>query len=159
MPLLNVFGELERFTTEVLYPYRYVVTPILVALGVAAVYVAYRAGVHLWVRGHAMLGLVVGLPLLAGALYAGDYLVSPLWERSHLEEASPLAVVTSAPSATEEPDMAAMPVATVTPAPPPQATPSQAPQSTPAEPAFQPRVVLRGMSSERTTSTSGVATR
>jgi electron transfer DM13 len=99
MPLLNVFGELERFTTEELYPLRYVITPLLIALGLAVLYAAYRTGMHLWIRSHLAISAVVGVPLLVAGLYAGDYLLSPLWERSYLEEESPLAASVTTPAA------------------------------------------------------------
>ena len=95
MPLLNIFGELERFTTEELYPYRYVITPILIAAGLAVLYGLYRLGAHLWVRRNPVISAAVGLPLLVISVVAGDYFLSPLWERSFLEEASPLAAATT----------------------------------------------------------------
>jgi len=102
LPLLNIFGELESFTSE-LYPYRFVITPLLLlALG-GAVYVAYRLGLHRLLLRHRVATAVVGLPLLAASLFAGDYLLSPLWERSYLEEASPIEVIAS-PTATTDTD-------------------------------------------------------
>jgi hypothetical protein len=89
--LLSVFGELEEFIADDLYPYRYVITPLLVLAGVAAAYVAYRVGAHLYLWKHRLTSTVVGVPLLVVSLVAGNYLLSPLWERSFLEEESPLA--------------------------------------------------------------------
>ena len=94
MPLLNIFGELESFTSE-LYPYRFVITPLLVAGLVAVLYIAYRAGLHLVLLRHRVATAVIGVPLLAVSLFAGNYLLSPLWERSYLEEASPLEALSS----------------------------------------------------------------
>jgi Electron transfer DM13 len=91
MPLLNIFGDLENFIADDLYPYRYVITPIAIALILAGVYIAYRLGLHLVLMRHKVATAVIGIPLIAVSLVAGDYLVSPLWERTHLEEASPLA--------------------------------------------------------------------
>lgn len=93
MPLLHILGELERFTTEHLYPLRYVITPLLIGALIGALYVAYRLGAHVWVRRHVALSAAIAVPLAVVGLVAGNYFLSPLWERSHLEEASPLAVV------------------------------------------------------------------
>jgi hypothetical protein len=90
MPQLNIFGDLETLIADDLYPYRYVITPIAIAVILGMLYIAYRLGVHLILLRHKVATAVIGVPLLAVTLYVGDYLVSPLWERSHLEEASPL---------------------------------------------------------------------
>jgi hypothetical protein len=68
---------------------------------------------------------LIGVPALAIALVAADYLLSPLWERSHLEEASPLAVA----------EAAAQPAANVSPA---------GGLGEPAAAAFQPKIVGSG---------------
>jgi hypothetical protein len=96
MPLLNVFGELETLIADHLYPYRYVITPIAIAAILAGLYAAYRLGVHHVLLRNKVPTVIVGVPLIAVTLFVGDYLVSPLWERSHLEEASPLAAVEAA---------------------------------------------------------------
>src|SRR5688500_8444838 len=97
MPLLNIFGEIESFTSE-LYPYRFIITPLLIAGLVAALFVAYRAGLHQVLLRHRIATAAIGTPLLIVSLVAGNYLLSPLWERSFLEEASPLEAVTSQPA-------------------------------------------------------------
>jgi hypothetical protein len=105
MPLLNIFGELENFIADDLYPYRYVITPIVIVAIAAGLWAAYRLGVHLVLMRHKVATAVIGVPLLVATIVAGDYLVSPLWERSHLEEASPLAAETTTgdPGATSTP--------------------------------------------------------
>jgi hypothetical protein len=90
MPLLNIFGQLENFIADDLYPYRYVITPIAILAIAGGLYVAYRLGLHLVLMRNKIATAVVGVPLLVVAIVAGDYFVSPLWERTHLEEASPL---------------------------------------------------------------------
>jgi Electron transfer DM13 len=90
MPLLNVFGQLENFIADDLYPYRYVITPLLILAVAAVVYVAYRMGLHQTMLRHKMATTLIGVPMIVIVVAAGDYFVSPLWERSHLEEASPL---------------------------------------------------------------------
>ncbi len=91
MPLQNIFGELENFIAEDLYPLRYVITPIAIVIILAGVYLAYRLGVHLVLLRHKVATVVVVVPMLVITVIAGNYFVSPLWERSFLEEANPLA--------------------------------------------------------------------
>ncbi len=99
MPLLSILGDIEQFVAEDLYPLRYVITPIAIALILAGLYVAYRLGVHLVLMRHKVATAVIGVPLLVVTLVAGDYFVSPLWERSFLEEESPLAAAQATPVA------------------------------------------------------------
>jgi hypothetical protein len=93
-PLLSIFTTLENFTAD-LYPHRYIVTPLLVAAGVVVVLVAVQLGAHRYFWRHRLMTAIVGTPLLVVALVVGDYLFSPLWERSFLDEASPLAASAS----------------------------------------------------------------
>jgi hypothetical protein len=95
VPILNVFGQLENLIADHLYPYRYVITPIAIAVALAIVALAVRAGLHLALWRHRTASVVVGVPVLVLAAIAGSYLVSPLWERSHLVEASPLVGITT----------------------------------------------------------------
>jgi len=101
MPLLNIFGQLENFIADDLYPYRYVITPLLLIAAAALVYVAYSKGIHLTLLRHKLATTLIGVPVLILAIVAGNYLLSPLWERSHLEETSPLAVTDAAPDSGE----------------------------------------------------------
>jgi hypothetical protein len=123
LPLLSIPGELERLIADHLYPYRFVITPIVIAAIVGIAFYAYRLGLHLVLWRHRTLATIAGAPLLVVAIIAGDYLVSPLWERSHLIEASPL-------------DEAAA----VEPAPTPETT---TPELTPVN-SSQPRETHRG---------------
>jgi hypothetical protein len=91
LSILQRLGMLEEFTAE-LYPYRFIITPIVIAAVVGAGYVAHRRGVHHALLRHRLATTLIGVPALLVALLLGDYLISPLWERSHLQEASPLAV-------------------------------------------------------------------
>src|SRR5688572_24196288 len=86
----NIFGDLETLLSDHLYPYRYVITPLLALAASSVAYVAYRRGVHKLIWRHRTLSAIVGAPLLVVAVVAGNYLLSPLWERSFLEEASPI---------------------------------------------------------------------
>jgi hypothetical protein len=87
---MDIAGDLERFLSEDLYPYRYPLTIGFAVALLAALAVAYRLGWHIiaWRRrliaGPALvIFLVVAIPL-------GDYLLSPLWERTTVCEASPI---------------------------------------------------------------------
>jgi len=106
MPLLNIFGDLETLIADDLYPYRYVITPLLVAAMLGAAFVAYRMGLHRVVARNPLPSAAIGIPLTIVALVAGNYLLSPLWERSFLEEESPLA---AAPAAESTPMAPAVP--------------------------------------------------
>ena len=153
MPLLNIFGELERFTTEELYPYRYVITPLVIAAALGALYVAYRLGAHLWVRRNPAISAAVGVPLVVVALIAGNYFLSPLWERSFLEEESPLAAAatdaTSPATATNQPassgNATAAPEPTTAPSPATGSGDGAAPATGgQATSTFQPSVAYNG---------------
>ena len=121
---MSVFGELEKLAGD-LYPYRWPITVGLALAVVAAMAAAYRLGWHRTLWRHRVLTVAVALPLLALAIPVGWYTLSPLWERSRLDETSPLA---AAGVATPGETAAAVP------SPPlPEATP-----------AFTPAVVRRG---------------
>jgi hypothetical protein len=94
--ILSISGDLERLLSEHLYPYRYVLTPLMALAVAGAVTLALRFGVQRFIWRHRLASAAVGLPLLALSLVAGNYFLSPLWERSHLEEASPLQVASQA---------------------------------------------------------------
>jgi hypothetical protein len=103
----EIFGELERFGSEFIYPNRWIILPILVVLIVGALAAAWRLQLYRPLIDHKYLTAAVGIPLLAIAIPVGWYLLSPLWERSFLEEAAPefdrSAVATSVPEATSTP--------------------------------------------------------
>src|SRR3989304_887301 len=67
MPVLSIFGELETFIADELYPYRYVITPVLSAVGLGLLFLAYRRGAHLLLWRHRLASAVVGVPVLVGA--------------------------------------------------------------------------------------------
>jgi len=109
MPLLNIFGDLETLIADDLYPYRYVITPLLVAAMLGAAFVAYRMGLHRVVARNPLPSAAIGVPLTIVALVAGNYLLSPLWERSFLEEDSPLAAASAESPSTNTPASSAPP--------------------------------------------------
>jgi hypothetical protein len=137
MPLLNVFGELETLIADHLYPYRYVITPIAIAAILAGLYAAYRLGVHNVLLRNRVPTVIVGLPLIVVTLFVGDYLVSPLWERSHLEEASPLAAAGTTSTASQSPATGAIDDEVTSPTPSSGATGGSAAS-------FEPTVVQTG---------------
>ncbi len=90
---MSFFGDIERFVSE-LYPYRWPLTIAALIFLAAALGLAYRRGWHLVILRHKLASGLVAVALLAAAIPAGDYFLSPLWERSFLEEESPLVVAT-----------------------------------------------------------------
>lgn len=131
---MEVFGHLERFLSETLYPYRLPLTAGAVLLAVAALWLAQR---RRWTgravslaASRPVASAVLGVGILAAILPAGYYLLSPLWTRSTLVEDSPLAAATLAPS--------------VEPVSRERAGASPVPTEGAREVVFQPRTVLEG---------------
>ncbi|MXW26763.1 MAG: DM13 domain-containing protein [Dehalococcoidia bacterium] len=85
----EIFGELERFGSEFIYPNRWIILPILIVLIVGALAAAWRLRLYQPLVDHKYITAGIGIPLLAIAIPVGWYLLSPLWERSFLEEAAP----------------------------------------------------------------------
>lgn len=140
MPFL---GDLERLLAD-LYPYRVPLTGSGLLVAVLIGWFVVRRGWHLagrsWVRAHRIVAPVVGVVVLAAVVVGGEYLLSPLWERSTLDEVSPVAVAaTVAPAATET---AATPVATASGTPGAVSTSVATPVS--SGDAFAARVVSEG---------------
>ena len=142
---MEIFGNLERVAAE-LYPYRWPVSALMILAFAGAAYLIYRRGWHQILSRRPLVSVMVIVPLLAIALPVGYYLTSPLWTRTHLEEASPLLV---AAAQTSEQLVVASSTPTTEPALPSEMTPvteataTQAPsdvmpvESTPtAEPAI-----------------------
>lgn len=126
-----IFGDLERIAAD-LYPYRWPISIGLVLVLAAVGFVAIRLGWHQAVLRHKLLAVGIAVPILAVTLLLGNYTLSPLWERSHLEESSPLALAadtgSDAPAPATESEGAPAPV-----------EPASA-----AEPNFEPRVTHQG---------------
>src|SRR3990170_8910556 len=87
---MTIFGDLERFIAEDLSPYRWPITIAFVLAIAAAAVFAYRMGWHMIAWRRKLATVAVAVALLSIAIPTGDYFLSPLWERSHLEEESPL---------------------------------------------------------------------
>lgn len=97
MAVLAVFGDLERFAAD-LYDYRYPITALGATLLLVAFYASFRLGVHRFVLAHRVAASVIGIPVVVAGVFAAIYFLSPLWERSFLEEPSP-AVAAEVPAA------------------------------------------------------------
>ncbi len=149
---MDIAGDLERFLSEDLYPYRYPLTIGFAVSLVAALAVAYRLRWHLiaWRRrlitGPALvILLLVSIPL-------GDYFLSPLWERHTVCEASPIAGAGSGSESCDDAVLASTnsPTATAThtesggtPTTAVTDAPTDAPTGAPAS-GFEPHVVSQG---------------
>jgi hypothetical protein len=86
---MTILGEIERLMAS-LYPYRVLLTLLMVmVLGIVMV-AAYRRGVHRLALRHPRVAGVVAAVGLVVAIPVGNYLLSPLWTRVVMQEASPL---------------------------------------------------------------------
>lgn len=147
---MSFFGDLERFISEDLYPYRYPLSVFAVLALAAGLFVAYRLGVHRTLWRHKYLSAGIGVPALLLVGVVSYSLLSPLWTRTTLVEESPLAaaaaqqddgddMVSSTPmmDPTEEPGMTAETPSDAM----AEETPTEAPDEMPA---FEPRVLSEG---------------
>lgn len=97
---MSIFGDLERVLAD-LYPYRIPLTLAGLVFAAAIGTVVVRRGWHRpaigWIDGNRLPAALLAVVVLAVTLPSGYYLLSPLWERTTLVEASPLdsAVVAS----------------------------------------------------------------
>lgn len=98
---MSFFGDIERFVSE-LYPYRWPLTIAALIFLAAVLGLGYRRGWHFVIWRHKLASGLVAVAVLAVAIPAGNYFLSPLWERSFLEEESPLAI---AAEGSEQPDI------------------------------------------------------
>jgi len=135
-PTVQIFGELERLFSEVLYPYRVPLTAGMALFIAAAGGWAWRAG---WVtrllataRRRPGPFALVAFATLAILVPLANYLVAPLWTRSVVMEVSPLDAAYPGEQALQSPAVVGTPVA------------SSAPPSSPAPSSFEARVVRRG---------------
>lgn len=146
---MSIFGDLERFISEELYPHRYPLSVIAILLLAAGLFVAYRLGVHraLWRRKYLSAG--IGIPALVLVGVVSYALLSPLWTRTTLIEESPLAAANAGQTSDVDDDMvASTPMMDPTSAPAAMATEtpvdSMSEEDTGETPAFEPRVISEG---------------
>ncbi|TMB98156.1 MAG: DM13 domain-containing protein [Chloroflexi bacterium] len=140
---MSIFGDLETFLSDDLYPYRFPLAIGFVLLLLAGAFLAYRAGWHRLIWRHRLASAAIGLPLIALAVFALYPLVSPLFERSLACEASPIAGA-GAGSEKCENQVAAAPAGTVG-SSPGASTATALPTAAPTpQPTFAARVVQQG---------------
>ena len=141
---MSIFGDLERFLSEDLYPYRWPLAIAFAGSGVAFLAAVWRQGWHRWIWEHRTPAAIIGVPLMAIAV-AGSYpLVSPLFERNTVCEASPVAGA-GAGSEKCEGELAVAATNTSSPAATTAAsTPGASPATSTAALAFEARAVLQG---------------
>lgn len=96
--MFTFLGEFEEAAGD-LYPYRWPISITAVVVLAAFALFAWRMRWHRWVWGHRVAATVIVAPVLAVAVLIGSYTLPPLWERSRLDEASPLAMATPATGA------------------------------------------------------------
>lgn len=89
--VMPVFGELERFFSEVVYPVWPLFAALAVVAAIAAAYVAYRLGWHVVAMRHRLITGAAVVVILAVAIPAGYWALSPLWDRNTVCESSPIA--------------------------------------------------------------------
>jgi hypothetical protein len=119
--MFTFLGRFEELAGD-LYPYRWLILAVAIAFTCLIVLVTVRLGWHRALWHHRALTALIAAPILGLAALVGTYTLPPLWQRSHLDEASPL-VVTTAPVEGEQAGMLPESVADV----------------------FEPRVTRRGM--------------
>ena len=97
--MAEFFGDLERLAAD-LYPYRWPILLVIVAVVAAITFYAYRRQWHRVVWEHRRLAIIVGTPLLVLAGFLAWDLGSPLFLNKTVEEEFPFAY-----SAVVPPDM------------------------------------------------------
>jgi hypothetical protein len=87
---MSVFGELEQFFSEVVYPVWPLFAVLAIAVIISAAYVAVRLGWHVIALRRRLLTAAAVVVLLAVAVPIGYYTISPIFERNTVCEASPI---------------------------------------------------------------------
>jgi hypothetical protein len=137
---MELLGHLERLLSNI-YPYRWVIGLSTVVAAGALVAFAWRRGWHRAALRHRTATLLAALVFLSVAIPAGNYLLSPLWTRSTLDEASPLQGVVTVRVTTTAASIAA-PSTTTPVVPPASATLTIGASQPPAPPALAPTASL-----------------
>ena len=140
---MEIFGDIERFAAD-LYPWRWPILAVVLALAALAVRYGYRRRWHEWAWRHRIPVAIVGTPLLVVTVAAAYYLGSPLFTDVVVDEELPFEFVAAAPEpaaaptqpSSDRPTSAPTAAADPTPgaqAPPVPATPAPEPAATPAQ--------------------------
>ncbi|TAK63812.1 MAG: hypothetical protein EPO22_06350, partial [Dehalococcoidia bacterium] len=87
---MDIFAELERFFSEVVYPNRWPILAGVLLAAAAVTAIGYGRGWHRTLWRHRLATALIVVPLVGAAIPLGNYLLSPLIERSYANEASPL---------------------------------------------------------------------
>jgi hypothetical protein len=141
---MSIFGDLERFLAD-LYPYRWPITIALTAGLAVLAWLGYRKGLHRFVWRHKLASAMTAALILAAVIPLGNYLLSPLWERTYLDEASPLAEAVSPATAGRQPGAPQTTVAPIAASPAPNDQPPVAEAAEePVAALFEPAVVRSG---------------
>lgn len=98
---MDYVGELEQLMAD-LYPYRWPILAGVLIVFAAVIAFAYFRGWHIIIWRHKLVSGSIAVVVLAVTLPIGGYLVSPLFDRSFLEEESPLVVATDDISGPED---------------------------------------------------------
>ena len=98
------FGELERLIAD-LYPYRWLISAIVLAALAALAAFGYRRAWHTLLWQKRVTVAMVGTPMLILGLIAGWYLGSPLFIDERVEEAFPFALTATVPSGMDREDV------------------------------------------------------
>jgi hypothetical protein len=86
---MSIFGVFERLLGEI-YPYRWPLAVAALALLAAVAWVGHRRGWFGAIRRRPRTALLAAVVALAVLVPVGGFLLRPLWERTELNEASPL---------------------------------------------------------------------
>ena len=141
---MPVFGELERFFSEVVYPVWPLFAALTVAGVVAAGFIAYRLGWHIVAMRHRLITGAAVVALLAVTIPAGYWAISPLFGGNTVCEASPIAGADSGSDKCDDDSLVLNPDDGAEPGP---TTAPSAPTDPPVDaddPAFESQLVKRG---------------
>ena len=98
--MAEFFGDVERFAAD-LYAYRWgIAAGVLIVLAALAAF-AYRSGWHMVIWRRRRFAAIVGIPVLALAIFVGWDLASPLFSSKTVEEEFPFAFAASIPEEME----------------------------------------------------------
>ena len=101
---MSTIGDVERALAD-LYPYRWIIGAVVLALIAAALAFAYRRGWHRVVLRHRLAFGIASIPALAITLWLGWSLGSPLFINVTVEEEFPFALDAVVPEGMERADV------------------------------------------------------
>lgn len=128
---MEIFGDVERLLSD-LYPYRWPISIGLLVAFIAFIALAIRMKWYAPIVQRPLVSAAIAIPALVLVAVAGWYTLSPLWDRSYLEEASPL-------------EAAGMPTAIASPVKSPQVESLTPAATVPTPTSIAPRQTYAGM--------------